>query len=102
RLCPRDPMSGWRFVNQSIVLTLIGSTLVGAATLLLNTIFHGALVGEYALPAVIYMWLFVNFDFWEALWIAERRPFSMWGYTTGRLLARICVVPVAAALKRDV
>ena len=102
RFVPRDPMSGWRFVNQSIVLTLVGSTLVGVATLVLNAIFDGALLGQYALPAVIYTWLFVNFDFWEALWLAERRPFSMWGYTTGRLLARIAVVTVAAALARDV
>jgi O-antigen/teichoic acid export membrane protein len=102
RFVPRDPVSGWRYVNQSIVLTLAGSTLVGVLTLVLNTIFDGALVGEYALPAVIYTWLFVNFDFWEALWLAERRPFSIWGYTTGRLLARIAAVTVAAALTRDV
>jgi O-antigen/teichoic acid export membrane protein len=102
RFVPRDPVSGWRYVNQSIVLTLVGSTLVGVMTLVLNTIFDGALVGQYALPAVIYTWLFVNFDFWEALWLAERRPFSIWGYTTGRLLARIAAVTVAAALTRDV
>lgn len=102
RFVPRDPVSGWRFVNQAIVLTLIGSTLVGAVTLVLNSIFDGALVGQYALPAVIYMWLFVNFDFWEALWLAERRPFSMWAYTTGRLVARITVVTVSAALAREV
>ena len=102
RFVPRDPMSGWRYVNQSIVLTLICSTLVGALTLGLNTIFDGALIGHNALPAVIYTWLFVNFDFWEALWLAERRPYSMWGYTTGRLVARITVVTVSAALTREV
>jgi O-antigen/teichoic acid export membrane protein len=102
RFVPRDPVSGWHFVNQSIVLTLVSTTLVGVMTLLLNTIFDGALVGQYALPAVIYTWMFVNFDFWEALWLAERRPFSMWGYTTGRLLARIAVVTMAAALTREV
>ena len=67
RFVPRDPLSGWRFVNQSIVLTLVGSTLVGAITLLGNELFGGALLGQYAVPAVIYTWLFVNFDFWEAL-----------------------------------
>ena len=102
RFVPRDPVQGWGFVNQSIIMTLVGSTLVGAATLLLNTISGGALMGHYVLPAVIYTWLFVNFDFWEALWLAERRPYSVWGYTTGRLLARIAVVTIAAALTRDV
>jgi len=102
RFVPRDPMQGWRFVNQSIVMTLVGSTLVGAAALLLNTISGDRVLGQYALPAVIYTLLFVNFDFWEALWLAERRPYSVWGYTTGRLLARISVVTIAAALTRDV
>jgi O-antigen/teichoic acid export membrane protein len=102
RFVPRDPLQGWGFVNQSIIMTLVASTLVGAASLLLNTIAGGALMGQYALPAVIYAWLFVNFDFWEALWLAERRPYSVWGYTTGRLLARIAVVTIAAALTRDV
>ena len=102
RFVPRNPVQGWRFVNQSIVLTLVGSTLVGAATLLLNAISGGKLLGPYALPAVIYTSLFVNFDFWEALWVAERRPYSVWGYTTGRLLARISVVTISAALTRDV
>jgi O-antigen/teichoic acid export membrane protein len=48
------------------------------------------------------VWLFVNFDFWEALFIAEKQPYRVWRYTTARLVSRITVVTVAAALTRDV
>lgn len=99
---PTDPARGWRYVNQAVLMTLASSSLVALGALLLNAIFDGAILGEHALPAVLYVWLFVNFDFWEALFIAEKRAYRVWGYTTGRLLGRILVVTVAAALTRDV
>jgi O-antigen/teichoic acid export membrane protein len=102
RFVPARPELGWRFVNQSVLLTLGTSMLVGVAVLVLNPLTGGRLVGDYAVPVVIYVLLFVNFDFWEFLWIAEKRPMRVWGYTTGRLAARITVVTVAAALTRDV
>jgi O-antigen/teichoic acid export membrane protein len=102
RFIPARPELGWRFVNQSVLLTLVASSLVGAAVLALNSLLDGRVVGDYAVPLVIYVLLFVNFDFWEFLWIAEKRPMRVWSYTTGRLVARITVVTVAAALTGEV
>src|SRR5262245_42061702 len=95
---PSAPQHGWRYVNQAVVMTLVSSTLVVTAALLLNTVFHGHLLGQYPLAVVLYVWLFVNFDFWEALLIAEKQPYRVWGYTTGRLVCRLIVVTGAAAL----
>jgi O-antigen/teichoic acid export membrane protein len=102
RFVPARPELGWRFVNQSVLMTLATSSIIGVAVLALNSLLGGHLVGDYAVPVVIYVLLFVNFDFWEFLWIAEKRPMRVWSYTTGRLAARITVVTVAAALTRDV
>jgi O-antigen/teichoic acid export membrane protein len=102
RFIPVRPELGWRYVNQSVLMTLGMSTMVGVAVLVLNALTDGRLVGEYAVPVVFYVLLFVNFDFWEFLWIAEKRPMRVWSYTTGRLAARITVVTVAAALTQDV
>lgn len=99
---PSDPRHGWRYVNQALLMTLASSSLVAVAALLLDAIFGGAILGEHPLAAVIYVWLFVNFDFWEALFIAEKQPYRVWRYTTARLVSRITVVTVAAALTRDV
>lgn len=102
RFIPARPELGWRFVNQSVLMTLTMSLTIGAAVLTLNSLLDGRLVGDYAVPVVVYVLLFVNFDFWEFLWIAEKRPLRVWSYTSGRLAARITVVTVAAALTRDV
>lgn len=99
---PSDPARGWRYVNQALLMTLASSSLVAAGALLLNAIFGGVVLGEHPFAAVIYVWLFVNFDFWEALFIAEKQPHRVWRYTTARLVSRITVVTAAAALTRDV
>lgn len=102
RFIPARPELGWRFVNQSVLMTLVTSTSIAAAVLCANWLFGGRVLGDYAVPVAIYVVLFVNFDFWEFLWIAEKRPLRVWSYTTGRLAARITVVVTAAALTRDV
>jgi O-antigen/teichoic acid export membrane protein len=99
---PSDPTRGWRYVNQALLMTLASSSLVAAGALLLNAIFGGTMLGEHPMAAVIYVWLFVNFDFWEALFIAEKQAYRVWRYTTARLVSRITVVTAAAALTRDV
>lgn len=99
---PSDPARGWRYVNQAVLMTLVSSTLVSLAALALNAAFGGSLLGEHPWAVAVYVWLFVNFDFWEALLIAQKQPYRVWGYTTGRLLCRLVVVTVAAALTRDV
>lgn len=90
-----------RFVSQALLMTLASSALVIGGVAALNFALDGAVVGEYMLPLALYVALFVNFDFWEHLWIAQRRTVAVFGYTTGRLLARLTVVIVAAALTAD-
>jgi O-antigen/teichoic acid export membrane protein len=99
---PSNPLRGWRYVNQALLMTLASSSLVAVAALLLNVLSGGVVLGEYPLAAVVYVWLFVNFDFWEALYIAEKQPHRVWRYTTARLVSRITVVTAAAALTRDI
>jgi O-antigen/teichoic acid export membrane protein len=101
RFIPHQPELGWQFVNQSIAMTAATSFALSAVVLTLNSIFDGWLIPEYGLLVVVYSFLFVNFDFWEYLWIAEQRPLLIWRYSTGRLVARILVVTIAAALTRD-
>ncbi len=103
RFVPDNPDArGWRFVHQAIVMTFVSSVLVTGATVLLNMAFDGRLVGGFAIPVALYVLFFVNLDFWEALYIAEKRSIAVLRYTTGRLVARIVVVTATAALTRDV
>lgn len=96
------PQHWQRFVDQVLLITLVTSGLVIGAVALINALLDGALVGDDMLPIALYAGLFVNFDFWEHLWLAQRRIAAVFAYTTGRLIARMSVVIVAAALTRDV
>jgi O-antigen/teichoic acid export membrane protein len=102
RFLPDNPQSGLRFVNQAVLMTLVSSILVATGMLLLNHVFDGQLVGDYAAPLALYLLLYVNLDFWEFLWLAEKRSSAVLRYTTARLVARIVVVTASAALTRDV
>jgi O-antigen/teichoic acid export membrane protein len=102
RFVPDNPQGGWRYVNQAIAFTFASSVIIVTATLALNSLTAGALVGDYALQVALYVFLFVNLDFWEMLWLSEKRSYAVLGYSTARLVARIVVVTVAAALTRNV
>lgn len=102
RFIPSRPELKWRYVDHAVVLTFASSVLVTGGALLLDALLGGKAMGEFALPAAIYVLLFVNLDFWEALLLAEKRSFAVLGYTTGRLVARMLTVITAAALSGDV
>jgi O-antigen/teichoic acid export membrane protein len=99
---PHRPEHTQRYVSQALVLTLATSMLVIGAVVILNLALDGAVIGHQTLPVVLYAALFVNFDFWESLWIAQKKIVPVWGYTTGRLVARLTVVVTAALLTTDV
>jgi|GEM_PF-562466 Membrane protein involved in the export of O-antigen and teichoic acid len=102
RFVPSDPRSSWRYVDQSVWLTLASSLLVTGAAFVLHELGGGRMLGEFGPQVALYVLLFVNLDFWEFLWLAEKRTYAVFAYTTARLVARITVVTIAAALTRDV
>ena len=102
RFVPDDPQRGWRFVDQSALLTLASSIIVTGGAFVLDSLFDGQLLGDYGARVALYVFLFVNLDFWEFLWLSEKRSFAVLGYTTARLVARIAVVTITAALTKNV
>ena len=102
RFVAHQPEHRQQFVDQALFMTLGTSALVIAGTAVLNWIFDGALVGNYMLPLGIFIFVYVNFDFWESMWLAQRRVGAVFAYTTGRLITRIVTVVTAAALTSNV
>jgi O-antigen/teichoic acid export membrane protein len=102
RFVPDSSLATSRVVSQTILMTFASSVLVVGSMLALNALFEGKLVGDYAVTVAIYVFLFVNLDFWEFLWLAEKRSFAVLGYSTTRIVARIVVVTVSAAVTEDV
>jgi O-antigen/teichoic acid export membrane protein len=102
RFVAHQPEHRQQFVDQALYMMIVTSTLVLAATAVLNWMFDGALVGGYMLPLALYLFFYVNFDVWEHMWLAQRRVGAVWAYTAGRLLARMITVVTAAALTGSV
>lgn len=102
KFVPGEPSAKWRYVKQASFMTFASSIIVVCGMLLLNRLFNGELVGEYAVPVALYVLVSVNLDFWEFLWLAEKYSSAVLRYTTARLVARLVVVTVTAALTRDV
>lgn len=102
RFVPGNIETGWRYVNQAVSMTFACSVVVTGGMVALNYLFDGKLVGELAIPVALYVLFYVNIDFWEPFFLAEKRSFAVLRYTTGRLVARIVVVTVSAWLTRDV
>jgi O-antigen/teichoic acid export membrane protein len=102
RFVPGSAQHGWRFVNQAVTMTFVSSVVVTTGLVVLNMLFDGKLVGDYAIPVALYVFFYVNIDFWEPFFLAEKRSFAVLRYATGRLVARIVVVTTTAALTRDV
>jgi O-antigen/teichoic acid export membrane protein len=102
RFVPDKPELKWHYVAQTALLTFSSSSLITGSAFLLDFALDGKVLGEFALPAVLYVLLFANLDFWEFLWLAEKRKYAVLSYTTARIIARLTTVITAAALSGDV
>jgi O-antigen/teichoic acid export membrane protein len=99
---PAHPEHAWRYVRQCLVM--VGATSVLAVLLLCaaDLFSGGALVGEFLVPLALYTFFFVNFDFWQSLWLAQKQAGRVMLYASGRLFMRTCVIVAAAAVSGDV
>jgi O-antigen/teichoic acid export membrane protein len=102
RFVPDRPELKWHYVAQSAALTFATSVLITGSAWLLDIALGGKVLGEFAIAAVLYVLLFSNLDFWEFLWLAEKRKYAVLSYTTARVVARMTTVIAAAALSADV
>ena len=99
---PAHPERAWRYVAQSTVLVAVASLTIIALMVLIDLLLGGTLVGRFLVPLSIFTLCFVNIDFWEQLWLAQKQTALVWFYTATRLILRVLVVVVAAALSADV
>ncbi len=99
---PSRPANVKQMLRQSVVLTFVCSVLVVALAVVANVFTGGAVLGDMAFTVAVYVLLFVNMDFWEFYWLAGKRTMPVLAYTSGRLVARMAVVIVAASISSDV
>lgn len=99
---PAQPGRTWRIANQTILLTAFSSLVVAALLVAADFVTHGAIAGAHLWPLATYVLLFVNIDIWEYFCLATHRSTAVFGYSVGRLMARMVTVVGLAWLTRDV
>jgi O-antigen/teichoic acid export membrane protein len=99
---PAHPESPWRIVRQTVALTFCATVVTSTILVGIDFATGGAAVGPYLWQLVLYLMLSMNFDFWEMYWLANHRSAAMFGYSAGRLIARLLVVTTVATLTRNV
>lgn len=97
-----QPQGAWGYVKRIVLSIAITSALASIGFVLVNALLPQPLMQDHLWACVLYVLFYVNVDFWEFLWLAQKNPAAVFGYTAGRLLLRITVVIVAATITRDV
>jgi len=97
-----QPEGAWGYVRRIVFSLAITSSLAVAGFVVVDALLPEPLMRQHLLPCVLYVLFYVNVDFWEFLWLAQKNPSRVFAYTAGRLLLRITVVVAAATLTREV
>jgi O-antigen/teichoic acid export membrane protein len=97
-----QPEGAWGYVRRIVVALAVTSSIAVAGFVVVDALLPEPLLRHHLLPCALYVLFYVNVDFWEFLWVAQKKASGVFAYTAGRLLLRITVVIAAATLTRDV
>ena len=99
---PKYPDRERQSVTHTALLMLITSTvgLIGVY------IFKGFILArthyDFILPLIVYLFFFINFEFFENYWLGKKRTDIVLYYSSGRVIVRTAVLIVTAYISRDV
>jgi len=99
---PSRPSHAWHLVRQCVLMVAMVTAITLGGVLLANWLWHGSLLGDFAVMSMVYVVCYANLDFWEYLWLAQKRSIAVLAYSSGRLVLRMAVVIGVAALTKNV
>jgi O-antigen/teichoic acid export membrane protein len=97
-----QPAAAWGYTKRVAAAVFMSSVLAVTAFAAFEWVGNHSLLGDALLPCLLYVLFYANLDFWECLWLAQRKATAVFLYTAGRLAARLGVVIVVATVSRSV
>ncbi len=92
--------------RQSVTHTAILMLMTSTAGLIGVYIFKGVILArthyDFILPLILYLFFFVNSEFFESYWLGKKRTDIVLYYSTGRVLVRTAALLVSAYVSGDV
>jgi O-antigen/teichoic acid export membrane protein len=98
----RQPQGAIGYARRAAIGLGVASVLTVLVYGVVEALLPHPPLGEHLLPCLLYVLCFANLDFWEFLWLAQRRTSRVMLYTAGRLAARTLLVCVVAWLTASV
>jgi O-antigen/teichoic acid export membrane protein len=89
---PRQPESAEAAVSQTIGMLLVTSSLGMLIFFVGRDWFMAKASFDFAVPLMLYVFFFINFDVVENYWLARQQARHVLIYSTLRILARVIVV----------
>ena len=100
-LIPRHPEKERQWITQTSLFVLASSGIVILAIFPFGDLIRANTSFDFVVALQLYVFFFINLDFFESYWIAKKRASLVLYYSTGRLVARMTVVLVVAYVARD-
>lgn len=99
---PKRPEKEREAVTNSALFLLFVSVVGLIAIFLGRDIIRAHTSYDFIVPLMLYVFFFVNLDFFESYYLGKKRTLAVLYYSTARIAVRIVSVLVAAYISRDI
>jgi O-antigen/teichoic acid export membrane protein len=99
---PKYPDRERQSVTHTAFLILITSTVGLIAVYILKGLIFARTSYDFVVPLMVYVFFFLNFEFFENYWLGKKRTDYVLYYSSGRVIVRTAALLVAACISRDV
>jgi len=99
---PKYPDRERQSVTHTALLIFITSTVGLIAVYILKGLIFARTSYDFVVPLIVYVFFFLNFEFFENYWLGKKRTDYVLYYSSGRVIVRTAALLVAACISRDV
>jgi O-antigen/teichoic acid export membrane protein len=99
---PKHPDRERQSVTHTALLMLIASTTGITIVYLLRGLILARTSYDFIAPLLLYLFFFLNFEFFENYWLGKKRTDYVLFYSSSRIVLRTTALLVAAYVSRDV
>lgn len=99
---PKYPDRERQSVTHTVFFILITSILGLISVYILKSLIFARTSYDFVVPLIVYLFFFLNFEFFENYWLGKKRTDYVLYYSSGRVFVRTAALLVAAYVSRDV
>ena len=99
---PKYPDRERQSVTHTAFLILIASSVGLIAVYIFKGLILARTSYDFIAPLIVYLFFFLNFEFFENYWLGKKRTDYVLYYSSGRVIVRTVALLVSAYVSRDV